>query len=79
MGVVRNAGTSAGAFETGFAVKWLVEAQINGDMALNFDPASAAPPPRPTPTPYRLFMPGMVADWEGDPDPGEGLRFYTPR
>ena len=139
-----------GAFETGFAVKWLVEAQINGDMALNFDPARGAavapyiawgpylwadghnpradgltwmesdmvrdcthpspqgedkvahmlleffktdataqpwflagavptPPPHPTPTPYRFFMPGMVADWEGDPDPGKGLRFYTPR
>lgn len=27
------------AFETGFAVKWLVERQINGDPALNFDPA----------------------------------------
>ncbi len=27
------------AMETGFAVKWLVEAQINGDPALNYDPA----------------------------------------
>lgn len=27
------------AFETGFAVKWLIEQQINGDPALNFDPA----------------------------------------
>ncbi len=26
------------AFETGFAVKWLVEKQINGDPGLNFDP-----------------------------------------
>jgi hypothetical protein len=26
------------AFETGFAVKWLVEDQINGDVTLNFDP-----------------------------------------
>jgi hypothetical protein len=26
------------AFETGFAVKWLIEKQINGDPALNFDP-----------------------------------------
>lgn len=27
------------AFETGFAVKWLIEKQINGDPGLNFDPA----------------------------------------
>jgi hypothetical protein len=27
------------AYETGFAVKWLIEAQIEGDPALNFDPA----------------------------------------
>lgn len=27
------------AFETGFAVKWLLEQQLQGDLALNFDPA----------------------------------------
>lgn len=27
------------AYETGFAVKWLIEAQIEGDPELNFDPA----------------------------------------
>jgi len=27
------------AFETGFAVKWLIEAQLNGDPDLNYDPA----------------------------------------
>jgi len=27
------------AYETGFAVKWLIEDQIRGDPALNFDPA----------------------------------------
>jgi hypothetical protein len=27
------------AFETGFAVKWLIESQINGDPDLNYDPA----------------------------------------
>lgn len=27
------------AYETGFAVKWLIEKQIKGDPALNFDPA----------------------------------------
>jgi hypothetical protein len=31
-----------GAFETGFAVKWLVEAQINGAADLNYDPAKGA-------------------------------------
>ena len=27
------------AFETGFAVKWMIEKQINGDPELNFDPS----------------------------------------
>jgi hypothetical protein len=27
------------AFETGFSVKWLIEQQLNGDAAVNFDPA----------------------------------------
>lgn len=27
------------AYETGFAVKWLIEDQLNGDPGLNFDPA----------------------------------------
>lgn len=27
------------AYHSGFAVKWLIEAQINGDPALNYDPA----------------------------------------
>lgn len=30
------------AYETGFAVKWLIEAQINGDPALNYDPEKGA-------------------------------------
>jgi hypothetical protein len=30
------------AFESGFAVRWTVEKQINGDPALNFDPANGA-------------------------------------
>ncbi len=30
------------AFETGFAVKWMIEKQINGDPALNYDPAKGA-------------------------------------
>jgi hypothetical protein len=28
------------AFETGFAVRWLIEDQINGDPGLNFDPSN---------------------------------------
>lgn len=28
------------AFETGFAVRWLIEQQLNGDPDLNYDPAS---------------------------------------
>jgi hypothetical protein len=28
------------AFETGFAVKWMIEKQINGDADLNFDPSA---------------------------------------
>jgi hypothetical protein len=30
------------AYETGFAVKWLIEAQIDGDPELNYDPARGA-------------------------------------
>ncbi|MBL8826242.1 MAG: hypothetical protein JNM18_04600 [Planctomycetaceae bacterium] len=30
------------AYESGFAVKWLIEQQLNGDAALNFDPAKGA-------------------------------------
>lgn len=35
-----GANPEPGAFETGFAVKWLIEKQINGDLGLNFDPAN---------------------------------------
>ena len=31
-----------GAYESGFAVKWMIERQLNGDPALNFDPANGA-------------------------------------
>ena len=30
------------SYETGFAVKWLIEQQLKGDAALNFDPARGA-------------------------------------
>jgi hypothetical protein len=30
------------SYETGFAVKWLIEQQLNGDPALNFDPKQGA-------------------------------------
>lgn len=30
------------AYQSGFAVKWLIEAQINGDLDLNYDPAQGS-------------------------------------
>ena len=33
-----GANPEPGAFETGFAVKWMIEKQINGDQSLNYDP-----------------------------------------
>ncbi len=45
------------AFETGFAVKWLIEKQINGDPALNFDPAQ-----REVVAPYLSWGPYLWAD-----------------
>jgi hypothetical protein len=30
------------AYQSGFAVKWLIEEQINGSAELNFDPAKGA-------------------------------------
>jgi len=35
---VRGLSPEPNAYETGFAVKWLIEKQINGDAALNYDP-----------------------------------------
>ncbi|MEN4013829.1 MAG: hypothetical protein ROW48_17465 [Bellilinea sp.] len=45
------------AFETGFAVKWLIEAQINGDPALNYDPARGE-----VRAPYLLWSAYLWAD-----------------
>jgi hypothetical protein len=46
-----------GAFETGFAVKWLVEAQLNGDPDLNYDPADGQ-----VTSPYLSWGPYLWAD-----------------
>jgi hypothetical protein len=47
------------AFETGFAVKWLVEKQINGDPALNFDAKRG-----PVRAPYIAWGPYLWIDGE---------------
>ncbi len=46
-----------GAFESAFAVKWLVEDQINGDPNLNFDPENG-----PVVAPYVSWGPYLWAD-----------------
>lgn len=45
------------AFESGFAVKWLIEAQINGNPALNYDPARGQ-----VRAPYLLWSAYLWAD-----------------
>jgi hypothetical protein len=45
------------AFETGFAVKWLIESQINGDPDLNFDPRRG-----PVVAPYLSWGPYLWID-----------------
>ncbi|MEW6650039.1 MAG: SGNH/GDSL hydrolase family protein [Chloroflexota bacterium] len=45
------------AYETGFAVKWLIEKQINGDPGLNFDPQKGA-----VVAPYLTWGPYLWAD-----------------
>ncbi len=45
------------AYETGFAVKWLIEKQINGDSSLNFDPKKGA-----VKAPYLSWGPYLWAD-----------------
>ena len=47
------------AFETGFAVKWLIEAQIDGDPDLNYDPAHG-----PVVAPYLSWGPYLWIDGE---------------
>ena len=48
-------------YETGFAQKWLVEDQINGDAALNYDPANG-----PVRAPLLLWGPNL---WANGPTP----------
>jgi hypothetical protein len=45
------------AFETGFAVKWLIEDQIEGDPELNYDPSKG-----PVMAPYLSWGPYLWAD-----------------
>jgi hypothetical protein len=45
------------AYETGFAVKWMIEKQINGDSSLNFDPARGT-----VNAPYLAWGPYLWAD-----------------
>ncbi len=45
------------AFESGFAVKWLIEQQIDGDPALNYDPAGG-----PVVAPYLSWGPYLWID-----------------
>lgn len=45
------------AYETGFAVKWLIEKQINGDPSLNFDPQKGD-----VVAPYLTWGPYLWAD-----------------
>ncbi len=47
------------AFETGFAVKWLIEQQLNGDPTLNFDPANG-----PVMAPWLSWGPYLWIDGE---------------
>jgi hypothetical protein len=45
------------AYESGFAVKWLIESQINGNPALNFNPAAG-----PVQAPWLSWGPYLWAD-----------------
>lgn len=45
------------AFETGFAVKWLIEQQLQGDPTLNYDPAQG-----PVKAPYLSWGPYLWSD-----------------
>jgi len=53
------------AFESGFAVKWLIEQQIEGDPALNFDPAAG-----PVVAPFLSWGPYLWIDGENERSDG---------
>ncbi|MCL4265260.1 MAG: hypothetical protein KJ069_18735 [Anaerolineae bacterium] len=53
------------AYETAFAVKWLIEKQINGDPALNFDPARGE-----VMAPYLSWGPYLWIDGENERSDG---------
>jgi hypothetical protein len=56
------------SYETGFAVKWLIEAQLKGDPALNFDPSRG-----PVQAPWLSWGPYL---WANGPEPrADGFRF----
>jgi hypothetical protein len=55
------------AYESGFAVKWLIEQQIAGDPALNFDPTKG-----PVRAPWLAWGPYLWADGT-KPRAGDGL------
>jgi len=59
-----------GAFETGFAVKWLIEAQINGDPGLNYDPGKG-----PVVAPYLSWGPYL---WIDGTNPRSDGMVWTP-
>lgn len=54
------------AFETGFAVKWLIEKQINGHPGLNFDPAQGE-----VKAPYLTWGPYLWIDGENPRSDGQ--------
>ncbi len=71
------------AYESGFSVKWLIEQQINGDAALNFDATQG-----PVLAPWLAWGPYMWADgltprsdgliWECDDFQDDGTHPATP-
>jgi hypothetical protein len=57
------------AYESGFAVKWLIEGQIAGEDSLNHDPGQG-----PVESPWLAWGPYLWADGL-DPRPGDGLTY----
>jgi hypothetical protein len=56
------------AYESGFSAKWLIEQQIQGDPALNFDPARG-----PVKSPWLSWGPDLWAN--GNTPRGDGFRY----